>query len=1047
MIAPLPLDEKDRLEALFRYDILDTPPEQSFDDLTLLASHICDTPTSVISFVDETRQWFKSKVGMAESETSRDVSFCAHGILHPNGFVVEDAQADERFAANPMGTGMAKFRFYAGAPLTTSDGHTVGMLCVYDQKPRKLSPNQMEALGALGRQVITQLELRHSLKAMIEGEKHLRASELSYRRLFEAAKDGILILDAETGRITDGNPFLVKLLGFSQAEMIGKTVGELSPFKDIESNKAMLEQLQANGYVRYENLPLETRDGRHVDVEFVSNVYKAGDKSVIQCNIRDVTERKEGQRALLESEEKFRQMAESITDVFWITSADLETKYYISPGYQRIWGRSPESLYSDPHQARNAILPIDRQRAFDAFAALKADEREISVEYQITRPDGVVRWIHDRGFQVRDAAGQLTRLTGIATDITDRKRAEIAYLRMAAIVQFSDDAIMGYDLDGIITSWNRGAENIFGYTASEMVGTSLMRLIPGGRQVEENQILGKIKKGESVLHYESVRQTKEGRRIDVSITASPIKDDVGKSIGVSKVARDITEQKRAEAQIAEQAALLDKARDAILVRDLDGKNLFWNKGAERMYGWTREEAIGQNSGRLFYTDPKKFTELNGLTISQGQWQGELEHLTKNRGKITVEARWTLILDEEGQPKSVLAINTDITERKRIETQFLRAQRMESIGTLASGIAHDLNNILSPILLSIHVLKNESDNPRTDEILETIEVSARRGADIVRQVLWFARGLEGERIEVQLRHLARDLQSIIKDTFSKDIRLVFLLPNDTWTVLGDPTQIQQILLNLCVNARDAMPNGGKLTIKIENCELDEQFVSMNPESKAGPFVKISVSDTGMGIPKGIQDKIFEPFFTTKDLNKGSGLGLSTVMAIVKSHAGIINVYSEPGRGATFNIYLPALKVSSEVERKKTQSVSVPPGKGETVLVVDDEAAIVTITSRTLKALGYQVLTATDGADALGVYLQNRNEVAIVLTDMVMPVMDGPALIHALKRINPGIKIIGASGLGANGNVSKADGEGVKHFLTKPFTAEELSKTMRAILDET
>ena len=377
---------------------------------------------------------------------------------------------------------------------------------------------------------------------------------------------------------------------------------------------------------------------------------------------------------------------------------------------------------------------------------------------------------------------------------------------------------------------------------------------------------------------------------------------------------------------------------------------------------------------------------------------------------------------------------------------MRAQRMESIGTLAGGIAHDLNNILAPIMMSIDILKLTARDPQAKTILETIEVSAKRGADIVRQVLSFARGLEGERTEVQPKHLLQDLENIIKNTFPKDIRLQFSIPNDTWTILGDPTQMHQILLNLCVNARDAMPNGGNLTVHVENSVLDDQYVAMNIQAKAGRYVKITVTDSGTGMPPDVVDKIFEPFFTTKELNKGTGLGLSTVMAIVKSHEGIINVYSEPGKGTAFNIYLPAMEISSEARKEQSAEASLPRGKGETILLVDDEASILIINSQTLQAFGYRVLTATDGAEAVAIYAQHRHEIAVVLTDMMMPVMDGPATIRALTKIDPTVKIIAASGLNANAEVAKATGAGVKHFLTKPYTAGTLLKAMRAILEE-
>ncbi|MGB9069052.1 MAG: PAS domain S-box protein [Candidatus Acidiferrales bacterium] len=751
-------------------------------------------------------------------------------------------------------------------------------------------------------------------------------------------------------------------------------------------------------------------------------------------------------RELTESESRFRLLAENITDVFWIASPDLKKMYYVSPGYERIWGRAAEDLYVNPHQWAECILPEEREHVLGVFGMLMGNEPTVSVEYRISRPDGTVRWVLDRGFQVRDGSGRLVRLTGVAADVTERKDMEIATRHVAALVRFSDDAIIGKDLNSIVTSWNKGAEKIFGYTAVEMVGTSITRLIPADRMNEENHILGRIRCGESVDHFETVRKTKSGRLIHVSVTASPIKDSTGKVIGVSKVARDFTERKLAQEQIAEQAALLEKARDAIIVRGLEGEILFWNSGAERMYGWPRQEVIGRNVRDFLYSNPTKFEEVNGLTVSRDQWQGELQHLTRDKSEITVEAHWTLIRDNEDRPKSVLAINTDITEKKKIEAQFMRAQRMESVGTLAGGIAHDLNNILAPIILSIDFLKTITDHPQAKKILETIDVSAKRGADIVRQVLSFARGLEGQRIEVQPRHLLKDLEIIIKDTFPKDIRLQFSAPSDTWTISGDPTQIHQILLNLCVNARDAMPSGGSLTVGVENCVLDEQYAAMNIDAKAGRYVIVSVADSGTGIPRDHLEKIFEPFFTTKEINKGTGLGLSAVMAIAKSHGGFVNVYSELGKGTTFRVYLPAMGISSGVKAPLSGNVNLPRGNGETVLVVDDEASILIVTSQTLQAFGYRVVTATDGADALAIYVQHKDEIAVVLTDMMMPVMDGAATIQALTRINPKVKIIAASGLNANGGAAKASGGGIKHFLTKPYTAETLLTALRASLNE-
>jgi signal transduction histidine kinase/CheY-like chemotaxis protein len=444
--------------------------------------------------------------------------------------------------------------------------------------------------------------------------------------------------------------------------------------------------------------------------------------------------------------------------------------------------------------------------------------------------------------------------------------------------------------------------------------------------------------------------------------------------------------------------------------------------------------------------PQAEATLQSVIASKSQGSAEFRIILPNGSIRHIEAAEGVILDDAGQVARVVGVNIDVTERKKLEQQFLRAQRMESIGTMAGGIAHDLNNILAPIIMSIDLLKGMSEDPEAKGILETIDSSAKRGADIVRQVLSFARGMEGERMEVQPTHLVKELETIIKDTFPKDILLQFSVAKDTWTILGDPTQIHQILLNLCLNARDAMPHGGRLTVSVENRVLDEHYVAMSPEAKAGRYVNISVTDSGMGMPANILDRIFEPFFTTKELTKGTGLGLSTVKAIVKSHEGIINVYSELGKGSTFKVYLPALESSFKASTEPSGLTCFPRGNGETILVIDDEAPIRTITAQTLNAHGYRVLTASDGAEAVAIYAKQEHEIAVVLTDMNMPVMDGRTTIHALMKINPAVKIIAASGLNANGGVAKINEATVKHFLTKPYSAEILLKTIRAILDK-
>ncbi len=368
--------------------------------------------------------------------------------------------------------------------------------------------------------------------------------------------------------------------------------------------------------------------------------------------------------------------------------------------------------------------------------------------------------------------------------------------------------------------------------------------------------------------------------------------------------------------------------------------------------------------------------------------------------------------------------------------------MESLGALAGGIAHDLNNVLGPIMLSLAILKDKADDEDTTKLLDILADSAQRGAGMIRQILSFARGVSGSRLLVQVRHLIEEMAAIANDTFLKHVDIKTSVPSDVWTIIGDPTQLHQVLLNLCVNARDAMPRGGTLTISGENVHVDAHYAAFAPESKPGPYVMIEVEDTGTGMPPKTLEKIFDPFFTTKELGKGTGLGLSTTLGIVKSHGGFLRVYSEPGQGTKFKIYLPASTEASATAINEPEA-EMPHGNGELVLVVDDEAAVRQITRQTLEAYGYRVLLANDGAEAVAIFGERHREIDIVLTDMMMPIMDGPATIQVLRRIEPRIPIIAASGLSTSEHVSRATRLAIQHFLPKPYTARTLLTVLGGI----
>jgi two-component system, cell cycle sensor histidine kinase and response regulator CckA len=499
-------------------------------------------------------------------------------------------------------------------------------------------------------------------------------------------------------------------------------------------------------------------------------------------------------------------------------------------------------------------------------------------------------------------------------------------------------------------------------------------------------------------------------------------------------------------KLRECMGLLNRTSDACVVTDLECQITYWNHSAAELYGWNAEEVAGRNFIQLLHHEGDgRPHEASQEAFRTGEWSGELNQLTKHGLRVLTISRWTLLRDARQKPRNILVVNSDITRQKQLEAQFLRSQRMESLGTLASGIAHDLNNVLAPILMSIQFLRDTVADDASRTMLATLETSAQRGADIIKQVLTFARGMEGDRIALQPKYLLKEMAKIIQETFPKTITVKTEYTNDLWSVMGDATQLHQVLMNLCVNARDAMTGGGQLTLTAENVTLDESFANMIHDAKPGPYLVLCVADTGPGIAPVILDKIFDPFFTTKALGKGTGLGLATALGIVKSHGGFLQVKSEVGRGAQFRVYLPAT-FSQGTSYAPSEVTTVPRGSGQLILVVEDELSVREVTRRTLENNGYRVITAGDGTEALALFVQNAREVNAVLTDMVMPFMDGAATIRALRKINAKVPIIAASGMMSHRQEAEATGANVQAFLSKPFTAEQLLKCLNQAFNE-
>ena len=526
--------------------------------------------------------------------------------------------------------------------------------------------------------------------------------------------------------------------------------------------------------------------------------------------------------------------------------------------------------------------------------------------------------------------------------------------------------------------------------------------------------------------------------------ASIVYDTNRKPARMVGVTMDISERKLAEQKILEQAQLLEKAHDAIIVLGEDRLVSYWNSGAEKIYGWTAREAIGKSMTDLVFkgvTMPQLDQAIQAVETS-GEWLGDMQEFTKDGRNIIIRSRCNTVRDEHGNPKAWLIIGTDITERKQLEEQFIRAQRLESLGLLVSGIAHDLNNCLAPVTIGITMLRDEALSDEARGLLDMMETTTRRSVEMIRQVLTFARGGGAARTTLQIKPLARELVKILTDTFPKNIACRLEVEPDVWPVYAISTQLHQVLMNLCINARDAMPGGGTITLSVTNVELDSRALEPQPMVVPGKFLCLRVADTGTGIPPENLHKIFQPFFTTKAPGKGTGLGLASSQAIIRNHGGFMDVETAPGRGTTFKVFLPA-STSVVTPAIADSTAALPAGKGERIMIVDDEATVLAIERTTLENYGYRVSTAVNGVEAVSRIKSEPDAFDLIITDLTMPLMNGWELIAELRKIRPGIKI-----LTTTGSLDKwpdfKEGSNITAVISKPFTAEKLLQAVHRVL---
>jgi PAS domain S-box-containing protein len=936
---PIPPDEEVRLAVLRAYEILDTPPEEAFDELTALAAHICEAPVSLITLVDEDRQWIKSGVGDgAPRETSRHVSFCAHAINQTDTFIVADTLEDERFRDNPYVTSEPHIRFYAGAPLISPEGQAIGTLCVFGHEPRKLKSDHQLALRVLSRHVMALLELRQRRR------DELRSSEL----------------------------------------------------------EASVESLR-----------------------------------------RDVAERRRAEAEVLRERDHSDQIINSLPGVFYLFDHTGRMLRW-NRNFERVTGYYPDEI-GDLHP-RDFFEGADQdrvaQRIEEAFEVGQAH-----VEADLVSKDGesIPHFLTGRRI---DYDGRPC-LVGMGVDITSRKRAEAERDRL---FELSPDMFCIAGLDGYFKQLNPAWEETLGYSRHELLARPYLEFLHPDDRLTAEDGHERMKQGLPPKVVDGRFRCKDGSWKWLSWRSMPVPEEGL----IYAVARDVTREREVVDALRTSEEryrnLVESAPDGIFTVSSEGILTSMNPAFQALTGRTQEEWVGRRLDSLVHPEDRGRTATLVQAALEGRSPPAFQLLLVSGDGSSVPMELTVTpQQEEERVVGALGIARDLRERLRLEEQLRRIQKLDSVGRLAAGIAHDFNNLLTVQQATVSLLLMDEELPEgVAEGLGEVAGAAERAAALTRQLLMFSRKQPIRLRPLELNDIVGGLARILRRTLGADVELELDLDGRLPTVEADPGMIEQVLMNLSVNARDAMPRGGRLTIKSSRSVLDQLVADGNPEARPGLFACLIVRDTGTGIPPDILDHIFEPFSTTKEVGRGTGLGLATVHGIVQQHRGWIEVDSQVGSGTEFRIFLPATQAPRTQENPEGagegDSGSGRNAGSETILVVEDEPAVGRLVRTALRRHGYRVILAANGVEALEVWREAGEEVDLLLTDMVMPEgIGGRELAGRLRAQRPTLKVLFTSGYSPDMLGTDRGAEEPLPFLQKPYQVATLLKAVRTRLD--
>ncbi len=885
-------------------------------------------------------------------------------------------------------------------------------------------------------------------------EEALRRSEEKYRLVVENANEGIFL--TQEGKPIFVNPMCSLLTGYSANELMSQPFEELIHPDDRQMVSQRYTQRLAGDQASYSyRFRILTKDGSVKWMHLNSVLLGWENRATVLGLLTDITDRAQAEKRLWLEKQRFQTLSENAPMGLVMIGSDGSFEY-INQKFRELFGydlrevpdgRSWFKLAFPDLQYRKEVIS---QWVEDIGRCQPGETRPRL--FTVTCKDGTRKAIHFRPVQLETGEHLLT-----CEDMTPRDKAEQAIQErerfLSSVFASIQDGISILDTDLNVMRVNPTMERWYSH-AVPMTGKKCYEVYHLSRKpCDSCPSIRTLNTGQTA--YEMV--PKRGASGDITgwqdLYSFPLIDEsTGELKGVIEYVRDISDRKAAEEALRESEkkyrTILETIADGYHEVDMAGNLTLVNDSMCEIFGYPREELLGVNYRSLMDEHNAKiiFEAYNSVHKTGKPNPGfNYQNVRKDGSRRDVSVSISPIKDADGQPVGFRGIIRDITERKRLQEQLYQASKMEALGTLAGGIAHDFNNLLQIVqgYTDLLLLRKVREDPDYDK-LRTMRGAAQRGRDLVQQILTFSRKVETKTRPVDLNHELRQTELLLRRTIEKTISIEMDLADNLWPISADPIHIEQILLNLAVNAKHAMPQGGRLMIETKNIKLDEEYGRTHLKTKPGSYVLLMVSDSGHGMDKAVVERIFEPFFTTKETGEGTGLGLAMVFGLVKSHDGHISCYSEPGVGTTFKIYFPAIEKELECSAETTQEM--PAFGTETVLVVDDEESIRELTRELLASAGYEVLTASTGSEAIHLYSQKKDDVSLVILDLIMPEMDGTKCLQELLRINPLAKVLVASGYSANGPTRETTAIGAKGFVNKPYDMRQFLLMVRGILDE-